>query len=101
MDVSLAQRQRIGSSPTPPKSPRSGKVNSRSESETNRDDRDEASDFERLAKERQSSLVGEFLHMIIENRNWWLIPIVVVLLLVSVLLVLGSTGAAPFIYTLF
>lgn len=35
------------------------------------------------------------------NKRWWLAPIIVVLLLVTVLVVLGGTGAAPFIYTLF
>ena len=35
------------------------------------------------------------------NKAWWLAPIVIVLLLVAVLVVLGGTGAAPFIYTLF
>ncbi len=58
-------------------------------------------EFERLGEERQSSLLGELWHFIVESRNWWLIPIVVVLLLVSLLVVLSGTGAAPFIYTLF
>ncbi|MBE0566794.1 MAG: hypothetical protein IH621_12585 [Krumholzibacteria bacterium] len=35
------------------------------------------------------------------HKAWWLSPIIVVLLLVSVLVILGGTGAAPFIYTLF
>jgi hypothetical protein len=32
---------------------------------------------------------------------WWLTPILVVFGLLGILLVLGVTGAAPFIYTLF
>jgi hypothetical protein len=36
-----------------------------------------------------------------ENKMWWLTPILVVFGLLGVLLVLGATGAAPFIYTLF
>src|SRR5438876_148823 len=35
------------------------------------------------------------------NKKWWLLPIMVVILLLGVLVFLGSTGAAPFIYTLF
>ncbi len=35
------------------------------------------------------------------NKAWWLTPIVIVLLLVGLLIVLGSTGIAPFIYPLF
>jgi hypothetical protein len=41
----------------------------------------------------------EFLR---ENRNWWLVPIVVVLLLLGLVIVLTQgTALAPFIYTLF
>jgi hypothetical protein len=39
--------------------------------------------------------------MVRENKKWWLIPIIVVGVVFGLLLVLGSTGAAPFIYTLF
>ena len=34
------------------------------------------------------------------NKAWWIVPVVLVLLLLSVLIFAGST-AAPFIYTLF
>jgi hypothetical protein len=36
-----------------------------------------------------------------QNKKWWLLPIIIVTLLVGVLIILGSTAAAPFIYTLF
>lgn len=39
--------------------------------------------------------------MLRHNKKWWMIPIIAVLLLFGVLLILGTTGAAPFIYTLF
>jgi uncharacterized protein DUF5989 len=42
--------------------------------------------------------LGRFM---VQNRKWWLIPIVVVLLVMGILVVLGATSAAPFIYTLF
>ena len=58
-------------------------------------------EFENAGQEKQLSLVQEFLAFVVENRKWWLIPILLVLGLVSLLVVLGSTGAAPFIYTLF
>jgi hypothetical protein len=51
------------------------------------------------AKER--GLVGEFLGFMRENKAWWMTPILIVLALVGVLLVMASTGALPFIYTLF
>ncbi len=36
-----------------------------------------------------------------ENKKWWMIPIITVLLLIGVLLIAGGSGVAPFIYTLF
>ena len=35
------------------------------------------------------------------RKKWWLLPIVATLLLIGVLVILGNTAAAPFIYTLF
>jgi hypothetical protein len=35
------------------------------------------------------------------NKKWWLTPIVLMLLILGVLILVGGTGAAPFIYTLF
>jgi hypothetical protein len=35
-----------------------------------------------------------------ENRTWWQAAILIVLGLFGLLLVLGATGAAPFLYTL-
>ena len=62
---------------------------------------DEAkSEFER-ASEAELSLMAEFWLFIKEEKKWWLTPIIVVLLLVGVLVALTSSGAAPFIYTLF
>lgn len=63
--------------------------------------RDHKTDFEKAAEQNQLSLLQEFLIFIRENKKWWLIPILVALGLVGFLAVLGSTGAAPFIYTLF
>jgi len=49
----------------------------------------------------RNSLLREFGAFLAENKKWWLVPIIVVFLLLGVLLALGATGAAPFIYTLF
>jgi hypothetical protein len=61
----------------------------------------EKREFEEAGHEQQMSLLQEFFAFIVENKKWWLIPIVVVLALIGVLVFLGSTGASPFIYTLF
>jgi hypothetical protein len=36
-----------------------------------------------------------------ENKKWWLVPVILVILFTGVLIILGGTAAAPFIYTLF
>ncbi|MEP7289957.1 MAG: DUF5989 family protein [Chloroflexota bacterium] len=46
-------------------------------------------------------IVGELLRFLWTRKLWWLIPMIVALLLVGVLMVLGASGAFPFIYTLF
>lgn len=46
-------------------------------------------------------LFRDVLQFLLENKKWWLIPIVVVLVLMGALIVLGGTAAAPFVYTLF
>jgi hypothetical protein len=35
------------------------------------------------------------------RRKWWLMPLIIILLLIGVLVILGGTSLAPFIYTLF
>jgi hypothetical protein len=61
----------------------------------------ERSDFERAAESRKTGIVREFFDFLRDNKKWWLAPIFIVLLLIGVLVVLSSTAAAPFIYTLF
>jgi hypothetical protein len=59
-------------------------------------------DFEKAgAEEADRGLLREFWDFLRENKKWWLLPIFIVLLLVSLLIFLSGTGAAPFIYTLF
>jgi hypothetical protein len=36
-----------------------------------------------------------------ERKKWWLAPLIIVFILIGVLLILGGTSLAPFIYTLF
>ena len=50
---------------------------------------------------KNPSFVRELVMFIKYNKKWYLIPIVVSILLLGILIALGSTGAAPFIYTLF
>ena len=57
--------------------------------------------FSEASRERRRGAVAEFAHFVLHNKKWWLTPIIVILLLAGILVILGSTGAAPFIYTLF
>ena len=58
-------------------------------------------DFLQAAQEEDRGLISEFVMFMAENKMWWLTPILIVFGLLGVLLVLGATGVAPFIYTLF
>ena len=50
----------------------------------------------------KSEVVGQFWQFLRENKKFWLVPILAVLLLVGILLVVAQGSAiAPFIYTLF
>jgi hypothetical protein len=62
---------------------------------------DNKNEFERAAAEGRQGLVAELLGFLAENKKWWLLPIVLAVLLLGALVVLGGSGAAPFIYTLF
>ena len=57
-------------------------------------------DFEN-ADERSGNLLTQMWQMLRQNKRYWLLPIVIVLLLLGVIIILGATSAAPFIYTLF
>ncbi|HYC70261.1 MAG TPA: DUF5989 family protein [Opitutaceae bacterium] len=62
---------------------------------------DDEKSFAEAAAEPPRGTVAELVHFLLHNKKWWLTPIIALLLLAGVLVVLGGTGAAPFIYTLF
>ena len=50
----------------------------------------------------KQSLVKEFYLFIKQEKKWWLVPLITVLLIVGALLVFASTSPlAPFVYPLF
>jgi hypothetical protein len=59
------------------------------------------SEFEQAGSEQNTSLVGEFVQMLKQNKKYWMVPLILVLLGFGVLIFLGGTAAAPFIYQLF
>ncbi|HSG29984.1 MAG TPA: DUF5989 family protein [Thermodesulfobacteriota bacterium] len=47
-------------------------------------------------------VMGELLQFFLENKWWWLTPMILVLLIFGLLIVFAQSSAvAPFIYTLF
>lgn len=58
--------------------------------------------FEQTAANQSSTtLLGELWRFVRCNKKWWLLPILFILLAFSVLMLLSTSAAAPFIYTLF
>ena len=45
-------------------------------------------------------LIKEFFKFAWQNKAWWIIPMLIVLLLIAVLVFVGQ-GSVPFLYTLF
>jgi uncharacterized membrane protein len=58
-------------------------------------------DFKKQLESRRTSALGDLVGFLRENKKWWLGPIVIAIVLLGLLVLLGGTGAAPFIYTLF
>ena len=57
--------------------------------------------FEQLASQPAKNLVVEFLEFLVDEKKWWLVPIVVVLLALAGIIVLTGTPVGPFIYAFF
>jgi hypothetical protein len=58
-------------------------------------------DFARQASSGQTGYLREVWLFLRGNKKWWLTPLLVILLVFGVLVALGGTAVAPFIYTLF
>jgi hypothetical protein len=57
--------------------------------------------FAQAGKGPRPGVVQEFLAFLRENKKFWLIPLLAALFLLGLLVLLGGTVAAPFIYSLF
>jgi hypothetical protein len=51
--------------------------------------------------QKNPSFLADLAQYLLQNKKWWLTPIAVVIVLLGILLVLGGSSIAPFIYTLF
>lgn len=57
--------------------------------------------FLEQAQRRRPLLISEFWQLLRDHKKWWLAPIVIALLVLSLFALLSTSAAAPFIYTLF
>ena len=57
--------------------------------------------FLKASQAKDSNLIAEFIGFMKENKTWWLAPILIVLLALGTLAMVGGSGVAPFIYSLF
>lgn len=53
------------------------------------------------ANSKNENLFFEVIGMLKNNKKYWLVPIILVLIIFGMLILLGSSTMAPFIYTLF
>jgi hypothetical protein len=58
-------------------------------------------DVREEARRGRTTMLGELLRFLAENKKWWITPILIVMVVLGLLVFLGGTGAAPFVYTLF
>ena len=58
-------------------------------------------DFLAQSSESRTGLGAEFVDFLKDNKKWWLAPIIISIVGLGLLVMLGGTAAAPFIYTLF
>ncbi len=58
-------------------------------------------DVAREAARPSRGLAGELWGFLRQNKKWWLGPILIVLALATLLVILGGSAIAPFIYTVF
>lgn len=64
--------------------------------------KEKSSAFEKAAAEHtQNGFLSDLWFFLKTNKKWWLIPIIALFVIAGLLVLLSSTGLAPFIYTLF
>ena len=51
--------------------------------------------------QRNPSFLSDVFQFIRQRKKWYLIPVAVVIVVFALLVILGGTAAAPFIYTVF
>jgi hypothetical protein len=60
-----------------------------------------ANDFIQAGEDADRGFVRELWSFLRAKKLWWMTPIVLSLLAVGLLILLGGSGVAPFIYSMF
>jgi hypothetical protein len=55
---------------------------------------------DKLQQKQNRSLLFEILHMLLENKKYWMIPMLLIFFLFGLLVLATNSPLAPFIYTL-
>ena len=61
----------------------------------------QTNEFLEHATGKRTGVLLEFWDYLRDNKKWWLLPILILLLLFGMLVFLSGSAAGPFIYTLF
>ena len=61
----------------------------------------QAEEFVRQGEMRRTSFVSDLFFFLKNNKKWWMLPLIGLLLMFGVLMFLATTGVAPYLYTLF
>lgn len=57
--------------------------------------------FQKHGAMKPKSMLSEYFYFLRMTKKWWLAPLILIFVIFGALILLSSTGAAPFIYTLF
>jgi hypothetical protein len=60
-----------------------------------------ASTFIEEANKPQLTLLEEFVHLVVHDRKWWIVPLMLSLVFVAIAVALTQSAIVPFVYTLF
>jgi hypothetical protein len=60
-----------------------------------------SNEFTKESERGRRTLASEVWEFLSANKKWWMLPIIVVFAFFGLLMLIGGTAAAPFIYSLF
>lgn len=58
-------------------------------------------EFQARAREARRGFLREVWGFLRDNKKWWLIPMLAIILILGALVLVSGSPVAPFIYTLF